>query len=214
MEALRPTPEQAHRAELGGELDRIEAAVAAGNTDLGALGFWRVVAAHQAGPRSRSSQLADQAGRIDTARLPRPCSNPCSTVGRRRRDAAVTAAGVRRDRGWPTSGRGSGPGVALRRRRRGLVGRLAPAGARLRRLARRDPLHRRLPRWTAAAAARDQDGLRDVPARRALDARVVPRERRDRDQARAVRGARAVAGDERPGVGGRGRSLALGLSRS
>lgn len=50
---------------LGAELDRIEAAVDAGDTDLGRLGFWRIV-----GLIKRDDDLveryADQAGRIDT----------------------------------------------------------------------------------------------------------------------------------------------------
>jgi hypothetical protein len=66
VEALRPTPDQARRAELGGELDRIEGEIASGNTDLGALGFWKVV---EAVKRDRVAilEFADQAGRIDTA---------------------------------------------------------------------------------------------------------------------------------------------------
>ena len=45
MEPLRPTPDQAAIADMGRELDRIEAAVDAGDRDLRALGFWRVVGA-------------------------------------------------------------------------------------------------------------------------------------------------------------------------
>jgi hypothetical protein len=66
VEALRPTPQQARRADLARELDRIEAAVAAGNTDLAALGFWRVVRAIKL-DRVTILALADQAGTIDTA---------------------------------------------------------------------------------------------------------------------------------------------------
>jgi hypothetical protein len=66
VEALRPTPQQSSRAELGRELDRIEAAVAAGNTDLAALGFWKVVRAIKL-DRVATLELAEQAGRIDTA---------------------------------------------------------------------------------------------------------------------------------------------------
>ena len=51
---------------VGADLDRIEAAVAGGDTDLSALGFWRVV-----GRVKRDAVLvgahADQIGRIDTA---------------------------------------------------------------------------------------------------------------------------------------------------
>lgn len=66
MEALRPTPQQAIRADLGRELDRIEASVAAGNTDLAALGFWKVVRAIKL-DRVAVLELAGQAGAIDTA---------------------------------------------------------------------------------------------------------------------------------------------------
>jgi hypothetical protein len=66
VEALRPTPQQATRAELAGELDRIEAAVAGGATDLAALGFWKAVRAIKL-DRVAVLELADQAGRIDTA---------------------------------------------------------------------------------------------------------------------------------------------------
>lgn len=51
---------------VSGELDRIEAAVLEGNADLGALGFWRIVA--QVKPdRILVERHADQIGRIDTA---------------------------------------------------------------------------------------------------------------------------------------------------
>ncbi len=50
--------------DLSGDLDRIEAAVQAGNTDLKALGFWRVVA--QVKPdRMLVDRYGDQIGRID-----------------------------------------------------------------------------------------------------------------------------------------------------
>ena len=68
MEPLRPTPDQEALLEMGRELDRIEAAVAAGDRDrdLRTLGFWKVVGAIK---RDRAAILAhaDQAGRIDTA---------------------------------------------------------------------------------------------------------------------------------------------------
>lgn len=52
--------------DLSGDLDRIEAAVQAGNTDLKGLGFWRVVA--QVKPdRMLVDRYADQIGRIDGA---------------------------------------------------------------------------------------------------------------------------------------------------
>lgn len=52
--------------DLSGDLDRIEAAVQAENTDLKALGFWRIVA--QVKPdRMLVDRYADQIGRIDTA---------------------------------------------------------------------------------------------------------------------------------------------------
>jgi len=66
VEALRPTPQQVLLAELGRELDRIETEVAAGNTDLAALGFWRTVGAIKL-DRVAVLELAEQAGRIDTA---------------------------------------------------------------------------------------------------------------------------------------------------
>ena len=66
MEPLRPTPEQAAIAQMGVELDRIEAAVAAGDRDLRSLGFWKVVGAIKR-DRVAIVRHADQAGRIDTA---------------------------------------------------------------------------------------------------------------------------------------------------
>ena len=52
--------------DLSGDLDRIEAAVQAGNTDLRALGFWRIVAKVKP-DRILVDRYADQIGRIDTA---------------------------------------------------------------------------------------------------------------------------------------------------
>jgi hypothetical protein len=66
VEALRPTPQQAIRADMGRELDRIEASVAAGNSDLAALGFWKVVRAIKL-DRVAILEFAGQAGAIDTA---------------------------------------------------------------------------------------------------------------------------------------------------
>jgi hypothetical protein len=66
VEPLRPTPDQAAVSEIGRELDRIEAAVAAGDTDLGRLGFWRVIHRIKRDPVA-VLRFADQAGRIDTA---------------------------------------------------------------------------------------------------------------------------------------------------
>jgi hypothetical protein len=51
--------------DLSGELDRIEAAVQAGNTDLKALGFWRIVAKVKP-DRMLVNRHADQIGRVDT----------------------------------------------------------------------------------------------------------------------------------------------------
>ena len=50
--------------DLSGELDRIEAAVEAGSTDLRALGFWRIVARVKP-DRMLVDRHADQIGRID-----------------------------------------------------------------------------------------------------------------------------------------------------
>jgi len=66
VEALRPTPGEATRAALRADLDRIEASVASGDTDLSRLGFWKVVRAIKL-DRVATVELADQAGRIDTA---------------------------------------------------------------------------------------------------------------------------------------------------
>lgn len=54
------------REEIGVELDRIEAAVGAGNADLGALGFWKVVQRIKL-DRFLVDEHADRIGRIDTA---------------------------------------------------------------------------------------------------------------------------------------------------
>jgi hypothetical protein len=53
-------------ADLSGELDRIEAAVQAGNTDLTTLGFWRLVARVKP-DRMLVDRHGDQIGRIDAA---------------------------------------------------------------------------------------------------------------------------------------------------
>lgn len=53
-------------AEIGPSLDGIEAAVGEGNTDLRALGFWRIVARVKP-DRLLVHEHADQIGRIDTA---------------------------------------------------------------------------------------------------------------------------------------------------
>ena len=50
--------------DFAAEFERIEAAVDAGNSDLSALGFWRLLAKVKADP-VLSSHWADQAGRID-----------------------------------------------------------------------------------------------------------------------------------------------------
>lgn len=61
-----PTGRAGNTNGLGADLDRIEAAVAAGDTDLRALGLWPLVARIKAGPSSMEA-YADQVGRIDTA---------------------------------------------------------------------------------------------------------------------------------------------------
>jgi hypothetical protein len=66
VEALRPTPGEAARAALRADLDRIEAAVASGDTDLSRLGFWKVIRSIKL-DRVATVELAEQAGRIDTA---------------------------------------------------------------------------------------------------------------------------------------------------
>jgi hypothetical protein len=65
VEVLRPTPDQAEAARIGRELARIGAAVAAGNTDLRELGFWKEVAAIKR-DQALVVRFADQVGRIDT----------------------------------------------------------------------------------------------------------------------------------------------------
>ena len=66
MQPLRPTAGEAASLRIAEELDRIEAAVRAGSTDLRTLGFWRVVAAIKCDPVSVLDH-ADQVGRIDRA---------------------------------------------------------------------------------------------------------------------------------------------------
>jgi hypothetical protein len=66
VEPLRPTPDQAALEAVGKDLDRIQAAVAAGNTDLGSLGFWGVVARIKRDPAA-VVRFADQVGHVDTA---------------------------------------------------------------------------------------------------------------------------------------------------
>ncbi|HEX6399806.1 MAG TPA: hypothetical protein VF108_04970, partial [Actinomycetota bacterium] len=57
-------PEGTRRAGLGAELDRIEAAVDGGETDLRRLGFWRVVGLIKRDDEA-IERHADQVGRID-----------------------------------------------------------------------------------------------------------------------------------------------------
>src|SRR5580765_3007599 len=52
--------------DLSGDLDSVEAAVQAGDTDLRTLGFWRIVAKVKP-DRILVYRYADQIGRIDTA---------------------------------------------------------------------------------------------------------------------------------------------------
>lgn len=58
-------PEGTRRAGLGAELDRIEAAVDRGETDLRRLGFWRVVGLVKRDDEA-IERHADQVGRIDS----------------------------------------------------------------------------------------------------------------------------------------------------
>jgi hypothetical protein len=62
---VRATASPKGPGEIGADLDRIEAAVAAGNTDLKALGFWAVVKRVKL-DRLLVDEHADQIGRIDT----------------------------------------------------------------------------------------------------------------------------------------------------
>lgn len=66
MEPLRPTPAQAGLEEIGRDLDRIEAAVAAGDADLRALGLWPIVGRIKR-DQAAVVRFAEQVGRIDTA---------------------------------------------------------------------------------------------------------------------------------------------------
>jgi hypothetical protein len=66
VQPLRPTPDELRLLEAREALDRIEAAVAAGSTDLSALGFWAVVGQIKR-DRVMVAELADQTGRIDQA---------------------------------------------------------------------------------------------------------------------------------------------------
>jgi hypothetical protein len=66
VQPLRPTPDEIRLLEAHDALDRIDAVVAAGSTDLSALGFWVVVGEIKR-DRVMVAELADQAGRIDQA---------------------------------------------------------------------------------------------------------------------------------------------------
>lgn len=61
-----PTPSQDLEEDLEGALERIAAAVAAGDRDLKALGFWRIVGRVKRDPVLIAAH-ADAIGRIDTA---------------------------------------------------------------------------------------------------------------------------------------------------
>jgi hypothetical protein len=63
---VRATASQRDRGAIGPELDRIEAAVATGTTDLRSLGFWGLVQQVKL-DRALVDEHADQIGRIDTA---------------------------------------------------------------------------------------------------------------------------------------------------
>ncbi len=65
------------------DLDRIEAAVEAGNTDLKALGFWRLVARVKP-DRMLVDRYADQIGRIDAAAFRACAPVPCARLGGQR----------------------------------------------------------------------------------------------------------------------------------
>jgi hypothetical protein len=65
VEPLQPTPAQSALEALGDELDRIAGAVAAGNHDLRALRFWRVVASIKR-DQVAIDRYADAVARIDT----------------------------------------------------------------------------------------------------------------------------------------------------
>jgi len=64
VQPLRPTPDELRLLHARETLDRIEAQVAAGSTDLADLGFWTIVASIKRDP-VWVIELADQAGRID-----------------------------------------------------------------------------------------------------------------------------------------------------
>jgi hypothetical protein len=64
VQPLRPTPDERRLLEARQALDRIEAAVRSGSTDLRALGFWPLIATIKRDPLL-VIELADQAGRID-----------------------------------------------------------------------------------------------------------------------------------------------------
>ena len=63
---VRATESPKDRAEIGAELDRIEAAISAGNNDLSTLGFWKLVKQVKL-DRRLVDEHAEQIGRIDTA---------------------------------------------------------------------------------------------------------------------------------------------------
>lgn len=63
---VRATPSPRDRDGIGAELDRIEASVMAGDTDLRALGFWPVVERIKL-DRALVHEHADRVGRIDSA---------------------------------------------------------------------------------------------------------------------------------------------------
>ncbi|HET9310516.1 MAG TPA: hypothetical protein VFP41_04735 [Actinomycetota bacterium] len=63
---VRTTPSPRDPGEIGADLDRIEAAVAAGNTDLAGLGLWEIVRAVKL-DRALTGEHAEQIGRIDAS---------------------------------------------------------------------------------------------------------------------------------------------------
>ena len=211
MEPLRPTPDQAAIAEHGpgagsdrGRGGRRATATCGARGSGGSSGRSSVTAWRSSQPRRPGR--AHRHGRV-----PRRRPNACSPVGRRGPDGARVAArgsvGVVLAATWT----GTWAGLALLGGRRRLVGRVAPAGPCVRRVARGHPLHRRLPGRPAAAAAGHQDRLRQLPAGRAVDAGLVPRERGDRDEARALRRRSRCGRRRTPRPGRAWALLALGV---
>src|SRR5262245_54052402 len=169
------------------EFDRVEAAVDAGQTDLRALGFWRLLAGVKA-DQALATHWAEQAGRIDRKafergvrfRLPVWFGNLVLVLG-------IVLGGVAV--GIAFAGR-VGAGV----RGPGLVGGVPHPGALARRPRDGDAFPRVLRPRPDPAGPGPQDRLRDLPPRPARGAGVDARLGRDREQDRPVPGARVLAG--------------------